>query len=127
MIDPAGLQAWASAIDTVGTLGLVVLAIWAFYTRRIRTKTEMDESSAEAQRATAALQKEHESRVAWLQTEHARQVTYIEERRADERQARLGAEQRLTSLVESIERMSDVLQAIQTELVRAVAARGGAA
>ncbi len=93
MIDPTQL---VSVLDTLGTIGLVALGVWAFYTRRICVKGEVDEARAE----------------------HARQLAYVEERRHDERQARIAAEQRLEALVESVEKVTEVMQAIQIELVR---------
>lgn len=43
----AGFEAWISVIDSVGTLGLVVILAWAFYTRRIRLGSDADRCEME--------------------------------------------------------------------------------
>jgi hypothetical protein len=119
------LKALADSAQSIGILGLAILAIWAFYTRRIRTKNEFEEAEKEADKRLFDVRAIHDQRTASLHADYEAQITYVEERRADERATRLAAEQRLGSVVESIERMTDAITGIQTELVRATSGRSG--
>lgn len=90
------LQRAAEVIDTVGTIGLAVVIVWAFYTRRITTAKE---------------QVEHDG-------EHSKTVAYIEARRAEEREARVAAEKRLGDLIESIDNIASVIEGVKEEIIR---------
>jgi hypothetical protein len=43
----SGFEIWVGYLDTIGTLGVLAVVGWGFYTRRIRLGTECDRVEAE--------------------------------------------------------------------------------
>lgn len=89
-------QSLLDIIDTLGTLGLAALVIYAFLARLVVPRSDVTE----------------------LEAEHARQLAYVEERRREEREGRVAAEKRVSAFVTSFDEVLAVMRGIKEEVIR---------
>lgn len=95
---------------------LATAVTYGFLSRKVRTEGEF----LDLQASYAAELKRREE-------QHQREVAYLEARRAEERDGRIAAERRVSSLIERVTQSNDTLGRIERELIRAAGSRGGPA
>jgi hypothetical protein len=113
-VSPDVLKEWTELISTVGTLGLVVVAVWAFYTRRIMTKSEREALDVGWQKRWEERERDYSANIQQM-------LAYVEQRRLEERQGRVEAEKRLSDVIDNVEALTALLQQVKDEVIRAPA------
>lgn len=108
------LKQLTDLVSTVGVVGLVIVALWAFYSGRIVTKSAHEKALAEGEAKAAAITVQRDE----LTKQHDVQLAYVEARRKEEQDARRAAEERLGNLTDSFERLAAILQGVREELIR---------
>lgn len=86
---------------------------YGFISRKLRTEGEAKD-----------VDKIHAREISDLQERHTRELAYLEARRAEERDGRIAAERRVTTLTERWDRALDLLAGIEKELIRGVSRDG---
>lgn len=94
-------------IDTLGTLGAVVTALWFIYTGRVRFKADFE--SAETR---------HREALAEQDRQHKEDLAYVEARRVEERAGRIAAEKRVSAFAEAFDEVLTVMRGIKEEVIR---------
>jgi hypothetical protein len=115
-VNPDVLKQVTELVSTVGTLGLVIVAVWAFYTRRIMTKSEREALDVGWQKRWDERERDYSANVQQM-------IAYVEQRRLEERQGRVEAEKRLTDVIDNVEALTALLQQVKDEVLRAPARR----
>lgn len=108
------LKSLTDGAQAIGLLGVCIVAIWAFYTRRIVSRTTMDAAVADVKSQADVAMKAASD-----------QAIYAEARRQEERESRIAAERRLAALVDSVEDLGEVLREVKDEVLRGTAYREG--
>lgn len=94
-------------IDQLGTLGVIVVGLWAAYTGRVKFKKDFDEQRAQYE---ALLEEQAQ--------DFARELAYVEARRAEEREGRIAAEKRVSAFTTSFNEVLTVMRGIKEEVIR---------
>lgn len=110
-MSPGDLQHLTDAIKDIGTLGLAILAVWAFYTRRVVPRSERDALVVEWEKRYAEREVDYTAKTRQI-------VDYVEQRRQEERQGRLEAEHRLADAVDGMDTLTQLLNAVKDEVIR---------
>ena len=111
-------------IDTVGTFGVLIGALWLVYTGRVKFRTDFDAAEKRHADAVARSDAEWNERFNEQEADFQRELAYVEARRAEERADKLAVQSQVTVLAEAVDRASTYIQALR-DVIRGGPSHGG--